>query len=95
MIEQQFLNDVARYADSRVAKVVLNGSYEITQFEVKQVTDNTLALNYIIPAAEVSLVTLIELQDATGNVITSNNVHVPLNADTLMLQNITVTEVTS
>jgi len=95
MIAQQFLNDVAGYVDSRVAKVVLNGSYEITQFEVKQVTDNTLALNYIIPAAEVSLVTLIELQDATGNVITSNNVHVPITADTLMLQNITVTEVTS
>lgn len=94
MIAETFLHDVARYVASRVAKVVLNGSYEITQFEVKAVTENTLALNYIIPVAEVTLVTSIELQDATGNVITSNNVHVPITADTLMLQNITVTEVT-
>jgi hypothetical protein len=92
MIAQQFLHDVAEYVDSRVAKVMLNGSYEITQFEVKQVTDNILALNYIIPAAEVSLVTLIELQDAAGNVITTNNVNVPISSDTLMLQTITVRE---
>lgn len=95
MITQQFLNDVAGYVDSRVAKVVLNGSYEITQFEIKQVTDNTLAIKYIIPAAEVSLVTLIELQDAAGNVITTNNVNVPITSDTLMLQTISVEEVTS
>lgn len=95
MITQQFLNDVAGYVDSRVAKVVLNGSYEITQFEIKQVTDNTLAIKYIIPAAEVSLVTLIELQDAAGNVIATNNVNVPITSDTLMLQTISVEEVTS
>ena len=95
MIAESFLRDVAEYVNSRVAKVVLNGSYEITQFEVKQVTDNTLAIKYIIPAAEVSLVTLIELQDAAGNVITTNNVNVPITSDTLMLQTISVEEVTS
>ena len=95
MIAAQFLNDVAAYVDSRVAKVVLNGSYEITQFEVKQVTDSTLALNYIIPAAEVSHVELIELKDGDGNLITSNSVDVPISSDTLMLQTISVEEVTN
>jgi len=95
MIAQQFLHDVARYVDSRVTKGGLNGSYEITQFEAKQVTDNMLALNYIIPAAEVSLVTSIELQDAAGNVIPHHDVHLPVSSDTLMLQTISVEEVSS
>ena len=66
MIDTAFLQDVAEYVDSRVAKVVLNGTYVITNFEVKQVTDNVLAMKYLIPAADVSLVTTIELKDAGG-----------------------------
>lgn len=92
MIESTFLNDVAKYVDSRVAKVVLNGSYVITDFEVKQVTDNVLALKYLVPAEDVSLITTIELKDAADNVISTNNVNIPVAADHLMIQSITVKE---
>lgn len=92
MIDTVFLHDVAEYVDSRVAKVVLNGTYVITDFEVKQVTDNVLAMKYLIPAADVSLVTKIELKDATDNVISSNNVYIPITADHLMIQSIEVKE---
>ena len=92
MIDAAFLQDVAEYVDSRVAKVVLNGTYAITDFEVKQVTDNVLALKYLIPVADVSLVTSIELKDAADNVISTNNVNIPITADHLMIQSITVKE---
>ena len=92
MINASFLHDVARYVDGRVAKVVLNGTYVITNFEVKQVTGNVLALKYLVPAAEVSLITTIELKDAADNVISTNNVNIPITADHLMIQSITVKE---
>lgn len=92
MINASFLHDVARYVDGRVAKVVLNGTYVITNFEVKQVTDNVLALKYLIPVADVPLVTSIELKDAADNVISTNNVNIPITADHLMIQSITVKE---
>lgn len=95
MINAQFLQDVAEYVDDRVAKVVLNESYEITDFEVKAVTDNILALNYIVPVSEVSLITKIELKDADNNQITANDVNIPIASDTLMLQTIEVKEVTT
>lgn len=95
MIASQFLNEIAEYVDERVAKVVLNGSYEIADFEAKAVTDNTLALRYIIPASEVSLVTKIELKSAEGELVTSNDVHLPITSDTLMLQTIVTKEVTN
>jgi len=42
----------------------------------------------------VSLVTKIELKSVQNEVITSNDVNVPISSDTLMLQTITVKEVT-
>lgn len=95
MINAQFLHDVAEYVDQRVAKVVLNETYEITEFEAKAVTDNVFALNYIVPVAEVSLITKIELKDDADNQITSDDVNVPITSDTLMLQTIEVKEVVS
>lgn len=92
MIAEGILHDVAEYVNGRVAKVVLNGTYAITDFEVKSVTDKVLVLNYIIPVAEISLVTLIELKDAADTVLSSNAVNIPIAADHLMLQTIEVKE---
>lgn len=93
MIATEFLHDIADYVDDRIAKVVLNDSYEITEFVVKAVTDNVVALNYIVPADEVSLVTLIELKDGEDNLITTNDVNVPIMSDTMILQTIETKEV--
>lgn len=93
MINTEFLEDIAKYVDSRIAKVVINGTYEITQFEVKQVTDSTLAMRYIVPASDVSVITMIELKDEDGNVISSNSVNIPITADQVMIQAIEVKEV--
>jgi hypothetical protein len=84
---------VAVYVDGHIDKVVLNGSYEITDFQVKQVTSSTLALNYMVRVADVSLITLIELKDSSNNVKTTNAVNVPIASDTMMLQTIEVKEV--
>lgn len=93
MITQQFIHDVAEYTNNRVTKVVLNGTYEITKFTVKQVSANTLILNYIVPLSSVPIVTKIELKDAANNIISTNQVDVPIVKDTLMIQTIEVKEV--
>lgn len=92
MISIELLNDITSYVYGRVTKVVLNGNYEITEFEVKAVTENVLALNYIVPVADVGLITLIELKDNANNVLTSNVVNVPITVDHMMIQTITVKE---
>ncbi|NGP58142.1 ketopantoate hydroxymethyltransferase [Paenibacillus thiaminolyticus] len=92
MISSALLRDVAKYIDGRVAKVVINGTFEITDFEVKNVTENVLVLNYIVPVEKVSWITLVELKDASGNVLSSNAVNVPITADHLMVQTIEIKE---
>ncbi|MFC4601862.1 ketopantoate hydroxymethyltransferase [Cohnella hongkongensis] len=93
MIDTQFLSDVADYVNGRIAKVILNGTVDITNFTVKEVSERTVILQYIIPVADVSLVELIELKDTSGNLITSNPVEIPITSDTLMLQTVEVKEV--
>lgn len=93
MIVNSFLNDVARFVDANISKVVLNDTVEITNFTVKEVTGSTVGMQYIVSAADVSLVTKIDLRDANNNVKTTNNVYVPITTDTLLLQTVHVKEV--
>ena len=93
MIVSTFLNEVAEYTDSKIAKVVLNDVYEITTFQVKEVTDTTVGMQYIVPSSAISLITKIDLKTATDQLISTNNVYVPIASDTLLLQTIYVREV--
>lgn len=93
MISSKLLSDIAEFTDDKISKVVINGSYEITKFEVKSVTDSTVGMQYIIPASDTNLVTQIELKDSADEVITSNDVYIPITSDTLLLQTIEVKEV--
>lgn len=91
-MDQEILNDLAVHLNSRITKVVLNGVYEITNFIVKEVTASTVALNFLIPAADVSLVTLIEVKGDNIR-ISSKPVNVPITSDNLMLETFEITEV--
>ncbi|GIP35515.1 ketopantoate hydroxymethyltransferase [Paenibacillus sp. J2TS4] len=92
MITTHFLNKVARFADSRVAKIVLNETYEITKFTLKRVENNELILNYMVPFGSVETITLIELKEADDRTLSSNEVYVPVTTDTIMIQTIEVKE---
>ncbi|WP_281868347.1 ketopantoate hydroxymethyltransferase [Brevibacillus parabrevis] len=93
MIESSFLGTVAGFINNYVSKVLLNGTVEITTFSKKEVRDNVLHLEYLVPAAVVSEVRLIQLQNAAGKTVSSNTVYVPISTDTFIKQSIEVSEV--
>ncbi len=92
MITDRFLGSVAGFVNTSIAKVVLNQTYEITTFDVKEVQGNVVMIEYMVPAASVDLVTLIQLKDEAGALITENTVYVPVPSDTIIRQPITVKE---
>lgn len=92
MITDRFLGSVTDFVNTNVAKVVLNEDYEITTFSVKSVQDNVLTIEYMVPSADVSVVNLIQLKDATNRLISENQVYVPVPSDTIIRQAITVNE---
>lgn len=94
MIATRFLSEIAGFTNRQVNKVVLNGgAFEIADFEIKQVRDNVVSMKYMVPFGSVNAVTSIELQSSDGTTISSNEVRIPIAADTLLLQLITVKEV--
>ncbi|MNI87236.1 hypothetical protein D3C73_1444170 [compost metagenome] len=92
MIASSLLSEIAILAESKIAKVVLNETFEIVDFEVKSANGATVGMQYIIPVSAVPVVTKIELKDGAGQVISSNDVYVPITSDTLILQTIEVKE---
>ncbi|PYI57012.1 ketopantoate hydroxymethyltransferase [Paenibacillus flagellatus] len=94
MIDAGYLAELTEYTDDKIAKVVLNGgAYEITTFQIKQTTGNVLLMEFLVPAGSVSEITLIELRSATGQLVSSNNVFVPITTDTVIKQTIKTMEV--
>lgn len=92
MITDQFLGSVANFVNTNVAKVVLNQDHEITDFTIKSVQGNVLTMEYMVLAASVSVINLVQLKDATGALISENQVYVPVPSDTIIRQTITVSE---
>lgn len=92
MISNSLLVEIAHIIDQKIAKVVLNGNYEITDFTLKQVSETSAVLNYRVNAGAVGTITKIELKDAQNNVISTNNVNVPITTDTIMVQSVLVKE---
>lgn len=92
MIASTLLSEIAELADNKITKVVLNDTYEITDFEVKSVSGSTVGMQYIVPVAAVPVVNKIELKNSADQLVSSNDVYVPITSDTLILQTIEVKE---
>lgn len=48
MISSILLQEMARHVNRRIAKVVLNQSVEITDFQIKDVSEQEVLMEYII-----------------------------------------------
>lgn len=78
-IQQAMLNKLATFSAAEIAKVRINGTYIITDFEVKSASANVVTVQYyVIPESGITSVTRIELLDSANNVLTRSNVYVPL-----------------
>lgn len=82
-VQQALLTDTANYVSGDIASARINGSVMISELE-KSVDGSTLTVTYTVPQDQVSAVTLAELMDSDGNVLTSSTVYVPVEANTVM-----------
>lgn len=93
-IQPQLLNDVATFTSSDVAAAQLNGSFMVTALN-KSVSGSTLTITYTVQPSQMSTITLIELLDAQGNVLTSSSCYVPVTTTQVITHTIPVQEATN
>jgi len=78
-IKQEMLNDIAEFTSSDIAKVRVNESLIITDFIIKESTQNIVTIEYQIALESgITEVTKIELLDVMDNVLTESLVYVPI-----------------
>lgn len=78
-IQQAMLNKLATFSATEIAKVRINGTHIITDFEVKSASANVVTVQYNVRTESgITNVTRIELLDSANNVLTLSNVYIPL-----------------
>ena len=88
-ITNAMLADTASFLSSDIVKARINSTEIVTSLE-KSVSDSTLTIKYSAPA--VGVITLLELLDSDGNVLTSSAVYIPVSSATVIEHNIPVME---
>lgn len=91
-IKPQLLHDTAEFIETDVSAVLINNTTKITEFKLRQVTDNSVILEYEIHPAMTSLVTNIKLLKADDSVLSESNVYVPVTQTVLNKHTLRVKE---
>ncbi len=90
---QKILNETAQFLNSKIAKVLVNGTQEITTFDLQKLDENVITVEYSITEdMNIPFVRNIKLLQADGSVITNSDVYVPVIGDVVIKHKITVAE---
>ena len=91
-ITNNLLSDTANFVMNEISKVVLNESVEISNFTVKQVSNNTVEIEYEVTPQQVSTITRLQLCKADDTILTDATVYVPILDETVINHKIQVKE---
>lgn len=91
-IQSGFLRDIATFAASDIASVLINDSVAITDFETKESAENVATISYEVASSQASEITNVKLRNSSGAVLTSADVYVPVSSVALMKHTIIVKE---
>ncbi|OUO31740.1 putative phage tail protein [Flavonifractor sp. An306] len=90
-IQPLLLSGVANFVSGEIVSARINGTISISDL-TKSVSGSVLTINFTVPAGDFTAITTVELLDASGNVLTSANVYVPITGATLLEYRIPVAE---
>ena len=90
-IQPLLLSGVANFVSGEIVSARINGTISISDL-TKSVSGSVLTINFTVPAGDFTAITTVELLDASGNVLTSSNVYVPITGATLLEYRIPVAE---
>lgn len=93
-IQSALLNGSAENIVDLVASARVNGTISITQL-TKSAAENVANISYTVTQAQAAEVTLVELLDAGGEVLTSSGVYVPITEQAIFRHSIKIEEGTA
>lgn len=92
-IKQEMLNSIAEFTLSDIVKVRVNDSLIITDFTIKESTQNIVTIEYQIALESgITEVTKVELLDVADNILTESLVYVPILESIILKHTIQIKE---
>lgn len=92
-IDNNLLTETADFIDSIIYKIIVNDNVEITNFVTKQVSDNTVELEYNVNNdLGVNFINRLRVCKEDGTVLTDATVYIPVVGETLVNHKISVKE---
>lgn len=91
-IQQALLNDAANFVAEDIAGVLINDTIKVSDFKLKQVSDNIVSVEYEVIPSMTNLITNIKLTRADDTVLTQAAVYVPVTQTVVNKHIITVKE---
>lgn len=92
-INDNLLTETANFIDSIIYKIIVNDNVEITDFVTKQVSDNTVELEYNVNNdLGVNFINRLRVCKKDGTVLTDATVYIPVVGETLVNHKISVKE---
>ena len=91
-IQQALLNDTANFVAEDISAVLLNDTIKISEFTLKQVSENIVIVEYLVTSAMTNLITNIKLLRSDETVLTQSVVYVPVTQTITSKHTITVKE---
>lgn len=91
-IQQPLLNDAASFVADDISYILINDTIRVSEFRVKQATDNIATIEYNVTSAMTNLITNIKLVRADDVVLTQSSVYVPVTQTVISKHTITVKE---
>lgn len=90
--QSALLNSLATFTAGEIASVLINESLLITDFEIKEASNNLVTVTYTVTLEQASEITSVKLRNSAGDVLTSASVYVPITGSILMKHTILVKE---
>lgn len=91
-IQRALLNDTADFVASDISCVLINDTIKISDFKLKQASENSVIVEYLVPPSMTNLITDIKLLRSDDAVLTHSAVYVPVTQTVTSKHTITVKE---
>lgn len=91
-IRPALLEDAANFVADEVSYVLINDTITVSEFKLKEVTNNVISIEYIVTPDMTSIITDIKLMRADGEALSQIAVYVPVPQTIVSKHLITVKE---
>lgn len=93
-VNNNLLNDIATFTASDIDNVIINNSYVVNTFSLKESLENNAILEYTVDKIQsgIEIITNIKLRKSTNEVLTDASVYIPLIDSVVLKHTINVKE---